>query len=158
MPDFQKLCGGEGSDSARLMLLISIASARKTIRIANAYFVPDDICRNTLIEAAKRGVRVEIIVPGPDFDAHVVRAVGKARWLPLLKAGARFYEYQPARLHCKYIVVDDCWASVGSANFDNRSLSINEEANLNVLDCDWTREHARIFEDDKNHSREVTLE
>lgn len=152
-----KSSGGEGSDSARLMLLISIASARKTIRIANAYFVPDDICRNTLIEAAKRGVRVEIIVPGPDFDAHVVRAVGKARWLPLLKAGARFYEYQPARLHCKYIVVDDCWASVGSANFDNRSLSINEEANLNVLDCDWTREHARIFEDDKNHSREVTL-
>jgi len=152
-----KSSAGEGSDSARLMLLVSIAAARKIIRIANAYFIPDDLCRRTLIEALHRGVRVEIITPGPDIDAKLVRAVGKTRWKPLLEAGARFYEYQPARFHCKYLLVDDCWASVGSANLDNRSLSLNEESNLNVLDEEWVKEHARIFDEDKSHSREITL-
>ena len=152
-----KSSAGEGSDCARLMLLVSIAAARKSIRIANAYFVPDDLCRRTLVEALHRGVQVEIITPGPDFDAPTVRAVGKARWKPLLEAGARFYEYQPARFHCKYLLVDDCWASVGSANLDNRSLSLNEEANLNVLDKEWVGAHARVFEEDKRHSREITL-
>jgi cardiolipin synthase len=152
-----KSSAGEGSDSARLMLLVSIAAARKNIRIANAYFIPDDLCRRTLVEALQRGVRVEIITPSSDTDAKTVRAVGKTRWGPLLEAGARFYEYQPARFHCKYLLVDDCWASVGSANLDNRSLSLNEEANLNVLDKDWVAEHARIFDEDKNQSREITL-
>jgi cardiolipin synthase len=153
-----KSSAGEGSDSARLVLLVSIAAAREHIRIANAYFVPDDLTRQTLIEALERGVKVEIINPGPDTDAQLVRAVGKARWRPLLEAGARFYEYQPARYHCKYLIVDDCWASVGSANLDNRSLSLNEEANLNVLDRNFVREHTRIFEEDKSLCREVTLE
>ncbi len=153
-----KSSAGEGSDSARLVLLVSIAAARKHIRIANAYFIPDDLCRQTLIEALQRGVKVEIINPGPDTDAQLVRAVGKARWKPLLEAGARFYEYQPARFHCKYFLVDDCWACVGSANLDNRSLSLNEEANLNVLDAKFVRAHTEIFEEDKRRSREVTLE
>ncbi len=129
-----KSSAGEGSDSARLMLLVSIAAARAHIRIANAYFIPDDLTRQTLIAALRRGVKIDIITPGWDIDAHIVRAVGKSRWKPLLEAGARFYEYQPARFHCKYLLVDDCWASVGSANLDNRSMSLNEEANLNVLD------------------------
>ena len=111
----------------------------------------------TLIAALRRGVKVEIITPGPDIDAHLVRAVGKTRWQPLLEAGARFFEYQPARFHCKYLLVDDCWASVGSANLDNRSLSLNEEANLNVLDKSFVTKHARVFDDDKEHSREITL-
>ena len=152
-----KSSAGEGSDSARLMLLVSIAAARQWIRIANAYFIPDDLCVSTLVEALERGVRVEIITPGPDIDARIVRAVGKTRWKPLLEAGARFYEYQPARFHSKYFLVDGCWASVGSANLDNRSLSLNEEANLNVLDEDFVTEHARVFDEDKSLSREVTL-
>jgi cardiolipin synthase len=139
------------------MLLVSIAAARKIIRIANAYFIPDDLCRSTLVEALRRGVSVEIITPGTDTDARMVRAVGRTRWKPLLEAGARFYEYQPARFHCKYLLVDDCWASVGSANLDNRSLSLNEESNLNVLDKEWVEAHARIFDEDKRHSREITL-
>lgn len=148
---------GEGSDSARLMLLVSIASARHTIRIANAYFIPDALTIRTLVEALHRGVKVDIITPGSDIDAQIVRAVGKTRWKPLLEAGARFYEYQPARFHCKYLLVDDVWASVGSANLDNRSMSLNEEANLNILDRRFVTEHGRVFEEDKSHSREVTL-
>ncbi len=152
-----KSSAGEGSDSARLMLLVSIAAARERIRIANAYFIPGNLTVRTLIEALQRGVKVEIIMPGTDIDARIVRAVGKTRWKPLLEAGARFYEYQPARFHCKYLLVDDCWASVGSANLDNRSMSLNEEANLNVLDKDFVAQHARVFDEDKEHSREVTL-
>jgi len=152
-----KSSAGEGSDSARLMLLLSIAAARRHIRIANAYFIPDRLCMRTLLEALHRGVKIEIITPGSDIDAQLVRAVGKTRWRPLLEAGARFYEYQPARFHCKYLLVDDIWASVGSANLDNRSLSLNEEANLNVLDAKFVTTHARVFEEDKGHSREVTL-
>ena len=79
------------------LALVSIAAAREHIRIANAYFIPDDLGMRTLLEALQRGVKVEIINPGPDTDAQLVRAVGKARWRPLLEAGARFYEYQPAR-------------------------------------------------------------
>ncbi|MFL6541133.1 MAG: phospholipase D-like domain-containing protein [Chthoniobacterales bacterium] len=153
-----KSSAGEGSDSARLVLLVSIAAAREHIRIANAYFIPDDLGMRTLLEALQRGVKVEIINPGPDTDAQLVRAVGKARWRPLLEAGARFYEYQPARYHCKYFLVDDCWACVGSANLDNRSLSLNEEANLNVLDGKFVRAHIDVFEDDKSRCREITLD
>ncbi len=132
-----KSSNSEGADSARMMLLLSIAAARRHIRIANAYFIPDDLCRQTLVEACQRGVKVEIITPGPDIDAQTIRLVGQTRWKPLLEAGARFYEYLPARFHCKYFLVDECWASVGSANFDNRSLRLNEEANLNVLDTEF---------------------
>jgi cardiolipin synthase len=140
------------------MLLVSIAAARRHIRIANAYFIPDALCTRTLLDALSRGVKLEIITPGPDIDARTVRAVGKARWRRLLDAGARFYEYQPGRFHCKYLLVDDCWASVGSANLDNRSLSLNEEANLNVLDEKFVGAYTRVFEEDKTHSREVTLD
>ena len=152
-----KSSAGEGSDSARMMLLVSIAAARHTIRIANAYFIPDDLCLQTLLEACARGVKIEIITPGTDTDALLVRAVGKTRWRRLLEAGVRFYEYQPARFHCKYFLVDDMWASMGSANLDNRSLSLNEEANLNVLDREFVAAHARVFEEDKSHSREITM-
>ena len=149
---------GEGSDSARLMLLISIAAARHHIRIANAYFIPDALSMRTLLEARARGVEIQIITPSGDTDAPLVRAVGKATWRRLLEAGARFYEYQPARFHCKYLLIDDCWASVGSANLDNRSLSLNEEANLNVLHHKFVAAHIRVFEEDKQRSREITLQ
>ena len=87
----------------------------------------------------------------------VVRLVERGRWGPLLRAGVRFHEFQPARYHCKYMIVDDCWVSAGSANFDNRSFRLNDEANLNVLDTAFAAEHVRVFEEDKRRSREITL-
>ena len=148
----------EGADSARLMLLISLAAARHTIRIANAYFLPDDLTITTIVDACRRGVKVEIIVPGEKTDQELIRKVGRSRWDKMIHAGARFYEYQPSRYHCKYLVVDECWSSVGSANMDDRSLRLNEESNLNVLNHDFAMEHIRIFEEDKAHSREITVE
>lgn len=152
-----KSSASEGADSARVMFLISLAAARRTIRIANAYFIPDDLCVETLVEACRRGVSVEVITSGEDIDQQMVRMVGRSRWRPMLEAGVRFHEFQGARFHCKYLVVDDCWVSVGSANFDNRSLRLNEEANLNVLDHSFAIAHSRIFEEDKQRSNEITM-
>lgn len=148
----------EGSESARLMYLLSIASATKSIRIASAYFVPDDLSVQTLVEACRRGVTVEIIVPGKHTDTVVTRRAGRSRWGPLLEAGAAIYEYQPTMYHCKVMIVDDQWTSVGSANFDNRSFRLNDEANLNVYDAGFAGEQADVFERDKEQSRRITLE
>ncbi|OAI55854.1 hypothetical protein AYO49_05130, partial [Verrucomicrobiaceae bacterium SCGC AG-212-N21] len=125
----------EGADSARLMFIFSIAAARKSIRIANAYFIPDDLTVETLIKARERGVSVEVITPSEAIDQRVVRYAGRSRWRGMLESGVHFYEYQPSLYHCKYMIVDDLWTCVGSCNFDNRSLRLNEEANLNVHDA-----------------------
>lgn len=152
-----KSSASEGAESARLMFLLAIAAARESILIANAYFIPDNLCRETLADACRRGVRVEIVTTGPDIDQITARFVGRERWGPLLEAGARIYEYAAARFHCKYLIVDGCWCSVGSTNLDNRSLRLNEEANLNIMDEDFATLHTRIFEEDKARSREITL-
>jgi cardiolipin synthase len=147
---------GEGADSARLMFLLSMAAARKRLCIASAFFLPDDLMIRTLIEARERGVEVDVIAPGADNDAPIVRLAGRSRWKPLLQAGIRIWEYQPARFHSKYLIVDDCWCSVGSTNIDHRSLRLNEEANLNILDAAFAAEHIRIFERDLSHSHLIS--
>jgi len=149
---------GEGSASMRLMYLLAIASATKSILIANAYFVPDSQAVAMLVEARRRGADVEIIVPGPVLDAQIVRRASRAMWGPLLEAGVRIYEYQPTMYHTKVMVVDDIWASVGSTNFDDRSFRLNDEANLNVLDAGFAQEQTRVFAEDRGRSREVTLQ
>ncbi len=152
-----KSSASDGGENARLMVLLSIAASRQSVRIGNAYFIPDNLTIRTLVEACQRGVDVEIIVPGPLIDERMARLVGRSLWGPLLKAGARIYEYLPALYHCKYMVVDGCWASVGSANLDNRSLRLNAEANLNVHDARFAALHEQLFAKDRAVSREITL-
>lgn len=147
-----------GSESVRLMYLLSIAAARKSIRLSAAYFVPDSLTVASLVSARRRGVAVDVIVPGEYIDTDIVRAASRSRWGPLLEAGVRIHEYQPTMYHCKVMIVDDAWTSVGSTNFDNRSFRLNAEANLNVLDTTLAREQARVFEEDLRNSREVSLE
>jgi len=148
----------EASESVRFMYLLSIASARKSVRIANAYFVPDDLAVATMVAAQRRGVQVEIIVPGRHIDAKVVRRASRSLWEPLLEAGVAIYEYQPTMFHTKVMVVDDMLTSVGSTNFDNRSFRLNDEANLNVLDPEFAAGQARQFEEDKQRSKQLTLD
>ena len=147
-----------GTESARLMYLSSIASAAKTVRLASAYFVPDKLAIDTFVDAARRGVQVEIIVPGAHIDQQAVRQASRNAWPDLLKAGIHIYEYQPTMFHCKYMIVDNLWTSVGSSNFDPRSFRLNAEANLNVLDAGFAAKQTRVFEDDKARSKEITLE
>lgn len=145
-----------GSESMHLMYLMAITSARKTIDLSAAYFVPDDLTIRTLIEAAKRGVRVRILMPGKIIDSDLVKAASRERWGELLAAGVKLAEYQPTMYHVKALVVDNLLVSVGSTNFDNRSFSINDEANLNVLHEGFAREQSAIFEDDWRRANPVT--
>ena len=145
-----------GSESMHLMYLMTITAARKTIDLSAAYFVPDDLTIRTLIEAAKRGVRVRILMPGDIIDSDLVKAASRERWGELLAAGVKLAEYQPTMYHVKALIVDDLLVSVGSTNFDNRSFSINDEANLNILHADFAREQTAIFEDDWKRSNPVT--
>ena len=149
---------GGGSESMQLMYLASITASARHIRLSMSYFVPDELAVAAFVAALERGVKVQIILPGPVSDAAVVKPASRAGWGPLLRAGAEIYEYQPTMFHCKVMVIDDVWTSVGSTNFDNRSFSINDEANLNVYDRDFAREQIRAFEADLKRSRRITLE
>jgi cardiolipin synthase len=153
-----KSSSSEGSESVRLMYHLTIASAEKRILIANSYFVPDDLSVETLVAAAKRGVKIEIIVPGEHIDTKTTRRASRARWGKLLEAGIEFHEFQPTMLHCKTVIVDDVWVSVGSTNFDSRSFRLNDEANLNICDPEFAKRQTAIFEADKKRARRITLE
>jgi cardiolipin synthase len=153
-----KSSSSEGSESVRLMYLLSIASARKTVYIANAYFVPDDLSVQTIVRALQRGVKVKILLPGTRIDTEPVRRASRARWGDLLKAGAEIYEYQPTMYHCKVMIVDGVWVSVGSTNFDSRSFRLNDEANLNIYDHAFAQRQISVFEDDLKKSRQITYE
>ena len=145
-----------GSDSMQLMYLLSIAAAKRHVRLASAYFVPDRRAINALVDARRRGVAVQIIVPGKLIDEKIVRRASRASWGALLKAGVEIWEYQPTMFHCKQMIVDDRWVSVGSSNFDNRSFRLNDEANLNVLDATFAAEQIALFEEDLSRSKRVT--
>ena len=133
---------------------LAIASARKTLRIENAYFLPDKLIRKELIAAAQRGVKVEILVPGELIDSKLIRMASKKHYPELLSAGIKIYEYQMAMLHVKLMIVDDAFVSIGSGNFDNRSTRLSAEANVNVLDKTFAAEQLALFEKDKAQSRQ----
>lgn len=149
---------GGGAENMQLMYLLSMTAAAHAIDLSASYFVPDDVTINTLVAALRRGVRVRILLPGPHMDMAIVRRASRAGWKPLLMAGAEIYEYQPTMFHCKVMIVDGLWVSVGSTNFDTRSFSINDEANMNVYDAEFAKRQTEIFEQDLKHSRRITLQ
>ncbi|MFN4361045.1 MAG: cardiolipin synthase ClsB [Hylemonella sp.] len=112
----------------------AIAEAREEIIIANAYFVPGHKLRRALVLAARRGVRVRLLLQGRYeyfMQYHAVRPV----YAPLLHAGVEIHEYSPSFLHAKVAVIDGCWATVGSSNLDPLSLLLAREANVVVDDA-----------------------
>jgi cardiolipin synthase A/B len=146
-----------GSESMQLMYLLAIAAAEHSIQLSSAYFVPDELTLKTLADASQRGVKIQIITPGKHMDAETVRHASRARWGSLLEAGAEIYEYQPTMYHCKVMVVDGLWVSVGSTNFDARSFRLNDEANLNIYDSNFARRQIDIFQQDLLLSRKISL-
>ena len=154
---FQSSAEG-GSESMHLMYLLSIAAASKSIHLSMAYFAPDEIAFDALIAALHRGVKVRLLLPGPHTDAEIVQHASRAKWGELMQHGAEIYQYQPTMFHCKVLVVDGLWTSVGSTNFDNRSFRLNDEANLNVYDADFAAQQIAIFNEDLKQSRRLTYE
>jgi cardiolipin synthase A/B len=147
----------EQPENARLSYLLAIASARKTIQLSHAYFVPDELAIEMLLAARQRGVKIEVIVPFKN-DSRSGRAASRSRWGRLLEAGVEFHYYLPSLYHCKLMIVDDTFMSLGSVNFDNRSFSINDEVNINVVDRATVRAFQRSFADDMAKSRPLTYD
>jgi cardiolipin synthase A/B len=147
-----------GSTYAERFFALSISAARKTLYITNAYFAPDRNFIELLAEAARRGVDVRILTAGARTDVSVVRLAGRASYDTLLAAGVRLYEWQPSTLHAKTFVIDGEWATIGSMNFDNRSLALNNEATLMVRDRRIGQQMDGIFLDDLRRSKEITVE
>jgi cardiolipin synthase len=146
-----------GSTAAERFFALSIAGARKTLYITNSYFAPDSAFVSLLSAAARRGVDVRILTAGPMTDVKVVRWAGRGWYDTLLTAGVRIYEWQPTVLHSKTFVVDAEWATIGSMNFDNRSLALNDEATLMVLDRAVGQRMDQVFLDDLRYSEEISL-
>ena len=147
---------GGSNDLKRLYFLI-VASARRTLDIATPYFVTDESTLWALEDAVARGVRVRIVVEGDITDAMPVKYASRAVYDRLLSLGIELYEYQPTMMHVKVLVADGILSMFGSANFDNRSLELNEELNVAVTSRDLARRLTGDFEHDVRSSIRLEL-
>jgi len=147
----------EGSSTVKLLYIISIVSAVKSIYIANAYFVPDADTIRALEGAVRRGVDVRVIVPGEFTDVPIVRQASRWHYELLLRRGIRIFEFQPTMMHAKTMVVDGAWTTIGSSNFDDRSFRLNDEVNINVYNDDVAAQMETMFHADLARCEEVTL-
>lgn len=145
---------GAGRFATYAMFLLAVEAARRSLDITNPYFLPDAAITDALIGAARRGVRVRILAPGP-IDDNLVRRLSRGGFGRLVESGVEIYEYGPALLHSKTMVVDGAWATVGSANLDNRSFAINAELNVGVSDAAFAAQVERAFADDLRYARRV---
>jgi cardiolipin synthase A/B len=147
-----------GSTSAERFLGMSIAGARRSLYVTNAYFAPDRSFTELVVDAARRGVDVRILVGGASTDVALTRLAARHRYDALLSAGARVYEYAASTLHAKTFVIDGCWSSIGTMNFDNRSLSLNDESTLMVLDAEFGQRMTELFMEDLRFAQEIDLQ
>ena len=141
-----------------LMYLMVVAAAKHSIDLAAAYFVPGDIMSNALVAARQRGGRVRILMPGRHIDSVATRLASKSSGEPLLFAGVEMYQYQPTMIHNKMLIADRELVSLGSTDFEMRSLQINGEASLNVYDCVFADRMGKIFEEDLERSERYSLD
>lgn len=146
----------EGISTVKLMYIVSIVSAVKSIYISNAYFVPDIDTTRALEGAVRRGVDVRVIVPGELADVPIVRQASRWHYELLLNRGIRIFEYRPTMMHAKTMVVDGIWSTLGSSNFDDRSFRLNDEVNVNIYDEGIAQQMEAMFFDDLKSSDEIT--
>jgi cardiolipin synthase A/B len=147
-----------GSTTAERYLALSIAGARKTLYITNSYFVPNDDFCNLLIKAVRHGVDVRVLTVSSKTDVKTTWYAGRALYERLLTKGVRIYEYQSTMMHAKTIVVDGLFSTIGSMNFDNRSLAFNNEAQVLALDPGIGQRMDSVFMDDLRYSEEIKLD
>lgn len=144
------------SSATKLLYAVAIASARERIFLSNSYFLPDSETSAALVDAARRGVDVEIVVPGNNNDVPATKAGGRSSFGVLLRGGVKIFEYQPTMFHPKTMVVDGIFSTVGSTNFDNRSFRLNDEINLTMADAATGRRMEELFHRDLAASRPYT--
>ena len=147
-----------GGSTVRIMYYLSIVCARKSIYIANPYFIPDGVAIETLIEARRRGIDVRIMVSGDRNDNWIARQNSVRLYGPLLEAGIEIFEYDHTMLHQKTMVVDGVWLTIGTTNFDNRSFAHNEESNVCVFDHSLGEQLQLTFLEDQALCEHIELE
>ena len=140
------------------MHYLPIVCARRSIYIANPYFIPDQAAIDTLVEARRRGVDVRIMVAGRHNDTWLARQNSRRLYGPLLRAGIQILEYNRTFMHQKTMVVDGLWVSIGTTNFDNRSFAHNEETSVCIKDAGLAAAMERTFHDDMRACDRVELD
>ena len=138
-------------------LLSAIRSAEKSIWITNSYFVPTDDLKNDLMDAARRGVDVRLLVPNKT-DVKPALAIQRSHYKDLLKAGIKIYENPNVVLHAKSLVIDGVWSVIGSSNLDYRSVLYNDEVDVVILGPATGGEMQKMFDEDVHESHQITLE
>ena len=144
-----------GANDLKRLYLLTISAARRALDISTPYFLTDESSRWALAEARRRGVRVRILVEGDLTDAMPVKYASRDAYQQLLEQGIEIYEYQPTMMHVKTMVVDGTWSMVGSANFDNRSLELNDELNMAVSDRGFAARLLQDFEQDLRAAKKL---
>ena len=140
----------------RVAFQMLIQGARKVLQISTPYFLPDQTLREAFVETARRGVRIQVIVPGRRTDQRWVRVASRRMWGTMLAAGVQIYEYEPAMTHAKVLIVDDLWSILGTTNLDNRSFEHNDEVNIAMRDPAIARRLREDFERDLGSSKLMT--
>jgi len=153
-----KASRGDSSSLAKMLYYVAIQSATKSIRIQNAYFLPDKQVREALVKAVERGVTVEVMVPGRHIDLPMVRFASWSHYGEMLKGGVKIYEYRGTMLHNKTMVVDGLYSTIGSINFDSRSMNRNAEESLAFYDHGFAQKMESMFEEDRKRCHEITFE
>ena len=151
-----KASRGDASSLPKMLYFMAIQAAKNSIHIQNAYFLPDRQIRGALISAVRRGVDVKVMVPGSHNDIPPVRLAARFHYGDLLEAGVRIYEYQPAMIHSKTLVVDGIFSTIGSINMDVRSMSKNAEVSLSFYDREFSAAIEAMFQRDLGQCHEVT--
>jgi cardiolipin synthase len=151
-PDFFPDLTPEGETTA------FVVGTDQALRIATPYFLPDRALRRALVAMAGRGVEISVIVPGRATDQHWVRLASRRMWGELLRAGVRIFEYRPAMIHAKVMIVDDLWCVLGTTNIDNRSFEHNDEVNLAMRDSGVAARLLQDYARDLASSDEITLD
>lgn len=147
-----------GNASMRLMYLLAVAAATRSIDLQAAYFIPDRLVVDALVDARERGVAVRLLVPGRYIDSAMVRLASKRRWGRLLDAGVEIHEYTPTMMHNKMLILDGELVSVGSTNFDMRSFDLNDEASLNIYSREFGAQMTAVVEADLRDAKPYTAE
>ncbi len=144
--------------ASRVAFQLLIEGADHHLHISTPYFLPDRALRQSLVQIAKRGVAVSVIVPGRFTDQRWVRLASRRMWGQLLEAGIRIYEYRPAMTHAKVLIVDALWTVLGTTNIDNRSFEHNDEVNIAMRDAAVADRLLQDYRRDIQESEEITLE
>ena len=148
----------DDDQSMAYFFLLPILSARESIYLAAPYFIPDKHLQSALVEKARSGVDVRLLLPGPHTDNWITRASAQARYQELLEAGAKIYEYQPTFMHAKYGLIDGKWSIVGSPNLNSRSRQLDEENAIGIDDAAFGAALKATFIKDLERSTPVDLE